>query len=782
MKSIHLLLPSAAAILLSCFTAEAYTITGRIIDSRNDAPLRKAEIIARNDSSKFLNGLNSDQNGIFITADLDAPQILLEVSKEGYETKYIRVSGETSGQLDLGTIALSPRAVELNEVEVTAQSVIQKPDRYIVLPSKQEIERSSSSISLLNGLQMKMPGLKVIEELQSVTVDNRAPIFKINGKPADINKVLSINNDNILRIEYFDTPDIRYNKSVINFIMKPRQEGGSFVADIQSAVNAGFLNGSIGGTYYYKKSEWNINYGINRRDYNKWTLESVEQFIGRQSPVIRRVDGQPSTFGYTDNYLSLGYTYMHDPNTMFAASISGSTNRMHYNDVSINSQIFGSEKSSYDSQLRRNTDIKSPSIDLFFRKELSKGQVIEANAFGSYNTGDLNREYSSTYNDASKDFDITSTTDNKAWRAGGEIMYAKQFKHFTTKVGAKDFYNHTKNCNVENQVQSTSSLDQNNLYFYGQIVGRIKSLGYSIGVGGEHNHTSNGIDKLNSLRAKTNINLNYQLSKKISLNYLFMYSPTSPSLSSQSDVIQRIDDISLQQGNINLKPSVWFRNRIYLRYTERKFTSTFWASHSRTVDPIYYDCKYIGDADSPYYNMFLSRPINGTHDDRINLQLDLGVQNLFNHVSVFGILGWDGYTMNIDNDRYTDRRLYASINAAIYFGNWTLSANYDIKPQYSLSGNTLARQERFDGIRVQYKWKDWYFRVSGINMFTKRGSLYHQMKLSKANPSESTRYIKDNANMIVLNVTYRVNFGKTFRKASRSLRNGGVDSGANISY
>ena len=45
------------------------------------------------------------------------------------------VTGTTDEFIDLGTVKLKPYSVELGEVTVTAQSVIQKPDRYIIIPS-----------------------------------------------------------------------------------------------------------------------------------------------------------------------------------------------------------------------------------------------------------------------------------------------------------------------------------------------------------------------------------------------------------------------------------------------------------------------------------------------------------------------------------------------------------------------------------------------------------------------------------------------------------------------
>lgn len=158
MKNVYIKLLILTMMLLCNTIAEAYTITGQIVDKESGTPLRKAVIIARNDSSKVLAGLNSDQNGQFTTANIDCQNVVLEISRENYKTTYFAVSNETAGVIDIGKILLERKTIELQEVEVNAQSVIQKPDRYLIFPSAKEIARSASSLSLLNELKMKMPG------------------------------------------------------------------------------------------------------------------------------------------------------------------------------------------------------------------------------------------------------------------------------------------------------------------------------------------------------------------------------------------------------------------------------------------------------------------------------------------------------------------------------------------------------------------------------------------------------------------------------------------------
>lgn len=205
-------------------------------------------------------------------------------------------------------------------------------------------------------------------------------------------------------------------------------------------------------------------------------------------------------------------------------------------------------------------------------------------------------------------------------------------------------------------------------------------------------------------------------------------------------------------------------------------------AHSRTFDPIYYVYNYISDDSSPYYDKFISRPINGNHDDLVNLELNLAVQNLFGFATFWGKLGWDNYHIKLENEHYSKNRIYASINGNFTFGNWLVSANYEIKPRYNLSGNIFSTAERWNTITLQYNYKNWYFSATGVNLFTERGSTIEKITISEVHPEKYIQNIRNNANMVLLGVTYRFDFGKRQKKVNRTLNNDGVERGVDINY
>lgn len=307
-------------------------------------------------------------------------------------------------------------------------------------------------------------------------------------------------------------------------------------------------------------------------------------------------------------------------------------------------------------------------------------------------------------------------------------------------------------------------------------------MGYSLSAIGIYNHANNNSYKTDAVRLKSNIVANYPLSQRLTLNYLLMLEPSLPSVTQQSALIQRVDDITIRQGNPDLKPSSYIRNRVYVRYADKRFTGSLWASYSRTQKPIYYAYSYISDVSSPYYDMFMSRPINGQHNDQFNLELNLAAQELFGFATVWGNVGWNNLHITMTDKSYVRNRLYASLNGALSFGNWLITAMYQIQPDYNLSGNSYSTKDRWNTIKVQYKHKNWIFSLTGVNMFTRRGSVYEKIVVSDVHPEEYSQCIRDNANMLLLGVSYRLDFGKKRNNTKRSLNNEGIERGIDINY
>lgn len=619
-----------------------------------------------------------------------------------------------------------------------------------------------------------------------MSVDGGGVVFQVNGKEESLSKVQSLNQHDILRIEYRNTPDIRYAdrgvSGVINFIMKPRQEGGTIMVELDEAVTSLRSIATIAGTYYYKKSEWSINYGNTWQKNTKQYSDAQEQYIGRENIIYRNQIGQPSSMRDFSNNVSLGYTYMYDLNTMLAARLSFRAYDGNNRNYNIMEEIIGDAKSRYEKFNPNKSKSHSPTLDLYFRKNFSQTQSLELNAMGTISSGDYSREMHYKY-DSGTDFNQINLTNNDSWAAALEALYSLKIGKVDTRYGVNYRRNHAENKYSENGAEFTPDRQtRDNLYFYGDLAGKWNKLGYTFSVGGKYFHNTGLSGSEHYLKFKALGTLNFKIDKHWSANYLYMYSPDMPPLSAMNDDVHTIDDISLQMGNLYIKPSTYQRHRLYVRYNTGNFYATGWGSYSRTDNSLNSVWYYDDNPSSRYYQMFINKTENGNYTDNISTQLDLSYQNLFNHLTLSASVGWDKYNVSDKAEYNSLNKVWASISANAYFGNWTVYANYTVAPRYSLDGRTFCRDIRFDYFGAKYRWKDFSFGARMVNAFTKRGFQQETETPSKVHPISKTFYIKDFANMVELNIVYRISFGKSYQRANRTLQNNGVDTGVNVKY
>lgn len=619
-----------------------------------------------------------------------------------------------------------------------------------------------------------------------MSVDGGGVVFQVNGKEESLSKVQSLNQHDILRIEYRNTPDIRYAdrgvSGVINFIMKPRQEGGTIMVELDEAVTSLRSIATIAGTYYYKKSEWSINYGNTWQKNTKQYSDAQEQYIGRENIIYRNQIGQPSSMRDFSNNVSLGYTYMYDLNTMLAARLSFRAYDGNNRNYNIMEEIIGDAKSRYEKFNPNKSKSHSPTLDLYFRKNFSQTQSLELNAMGTISSGDYSREMHYKY-DSGTDFNQINLTSNDSWAAALEALYSLKIGKVDTRYGVNYRRNHAENKYSENGAEFTPDRQtRDNLYFYGDLAGKWNKLGYTFSVGGKYFHNTGLSGSEHYLKFKALGTLNFKIDKHWSANYLYMYSPDMPPLSAMNDDVHTIDDISLQMGNLYIKPSTYQRHRLYVRYNTGNFYATGWGSYSRTDNSLNSVWYYDDNPSSKYYQMFINKTENGNYTDNISTQLDLSYQNLFNHLTLSASVGWDKYNVSDKAEYNSLNKVWASISANAYFGNWTVYANYTVAPRYSLDGRTFCRDIRFDYFGAKYRWKDFSFGARMVNAFTKRGFQQETETPSKVHPISKTFYIKDFANMVELNIVYRISFGKSYQRANRTLQNKGIDTGVNVEY
>lgn len=119
-------------------------------------------------------------------------------------------------------------AVELHEVVVNSIPVIEKSDRKLIFPTAGQRRLSTDAADLLNRLQIPSLTFNRIQNTVGLADGGRLSV-RLNGRAASVDDLKSIAPDDVVRVEWHESPSLRYGEvdRVVNVIVRQRKSGGN---------------------------------------------------------------------------------------------------------------------------------------------------------------------------------------------------------------------------------------------------------------------------------------------------------------------------------------------------------------------------------------------------------------------------------------------------------------------------------------------------------------------------------------------------------------------------
>lgn len=459
--------------------------------------------------------------------------------------------------------------------------------------------------------------------------------------------------------------------------------------------------------------------------------------------------------------------------------------RLRYHDVDVVDnftmrQIKRESISEYSKINTRSGKTADPTLNLYFNKNMGK-QTVEFNLTGAYSSGDYDRGMNYIYS-PTEQYIQNNTTNNKSYLIGSEALYSRNFKSVTAKFGVNYSYNYVTNGYRESENEIENTLAKHKLYVYGSMGGKLGQLSYNLGVGGRYEAVSNDDKYQHSMRPNVFASFSYPVMKKLNLNLNYTYMPSLPSLFNFSEVMQTIDDISLQTGNLNIKPMEFQKIRLQSRSMVWKLSVNLSAEYSRTTTPMVNLWEYDSDPLSAYYDKFIKRTTNGKYQDCLSFQMDISSQRFFNCVAVFGQFGWDKHRIAVQDYNYTFDKCFAALGVNAAIKNVSIMGRYDILPRYSVYNMSVSHNSPCFYLGFNWRYKQISAGIMAGNLFTKKANHDKTTYLSSVRPATQEYYIQDFSNMVELTLQYNLDFGKRFGRTYRSLSGDRIDKGVNNAY
>ena len=773
----------AAAMVCAVSMAANNKVSGVIKDAADKTALIGVNVSLKQGDQQ-VSGTVTDAHGKF-SLETETGEFVLECSYIGYEP--IGMSLTVSGNTHLGTIEMNEASTELSEVVVEGDAVIQKVDRQILLPNKEQLGASSDGMSLLQNLQIPRIVVNPVENSVK-TLANQEVQLRINGIEASNSEVMAINPKDVIRIEYHDQPGVRYNgaAAVINYIVKHRDTGGNLMLNASNGVTmSGWGEYHLSGKVNFGKSSFSLLTHYSPRDVY-WTRTNNETYHFSTGKIENNEVGEPTRFKMNPVNIGLTYNWTNGEKNMLQIALRDFM------------MFTPQSKTNRDSHLYQGTDSFaihdhessksiSPSLDIYYEHNLPDDNHLYFDVVGTYINSSNDRRFEQlplgeTVADTT---DVTSRVRGNKYSLIGEAIYEKEWSiapreqsssGTPNNIGLTVGVRHNQQW-VENtylgSADATVNMTTAETYAFAEVQQRIKQFSYAVGIGAMHTYIEQGGQRQSNWIARPQLTLSYDFGKGVFWKYKGYVSGYQPSLSAMSDVAQQIDKYQIRQGNPDLKPVMFVANEMQLSWQSKHVNLNLWANYSYDHKPIM-DETFEQLIDGQSYAVRTYANHRGFH----RLQVAPSVQvRVLNNSLIFTVAPFANYYVSLGNS-YTHKHFNPGVRASImgmykgwqFFGEVTTRYN-------NLWGETLEYGEFYHHIGLGYNADKWGFRAMLMNPFSVKGYSIETKDLSALAPNTQHAEMRDFRQMLILNFHCNLDFGTQRRDSGKRINNEDKESG-----
>ena len=762
-----------AAILCVAMTATANNakISGRIKDANDKSAIIGATVLLMQDTAQIA-GTTTDNSGKF-TLNADTGNYILELSYIGYET--IRMALTVNGDTHIGDILMQEGATELSEVVVESQAIIQKVDRQILLPSKEQMQASSDGVSLLQNLQIPRIVISPIDNSVK-TLSDESVQLRINGIEASTADVKAINPKDIIRVEYHDQPGVRYNgaAAVVDYIVKHRDTGGSLMlAGTNGLTLPGIGNYYLAGKVHFGKSS--IQAVATYAPYDiYWTRTNNETYHFSTGEIENNEVGEPTRYKTYPVNVSLNYNWTNGYKNMLNIRLRDNMAYTPCGPSDRDSRLYQPTES-FEIHDHDKSSSQSPSLDIYYQHNLPHKQHLYFDVVGTYINTHSDRRFLQTplRGSASTDTtDVISRVRGDKWSLIGEAIYEKEWENIMLTVGARHNQQWVKNTYWGNTA-ATVNMTTAETYAFAEMRHRVDKFSYVVGIGVMHTLIEQGGQKQSTWIARPQLTMSYDFGKGWFWKYKGYVSGYQPSLSQLSDITQQIDKYQMRRGNPNLKSVMYVSNEMELSWQSKHVNINIWANYSYDHKPIMEETfEEIIDG-SPYAIRMYDNQ-RGYH--KLNVSPSVQVKLLDNKL-MFNITPFVKYMVSQGNN-YNHEHVNYGVRGGIFYllKGWRFYADV-VTAQHNLWGETLTLGELTHDIGINYNSEHFGFGIMMVNPFSPHGSRTVTKDLSALAPTANTAVMQNYRQVLMLNFNVNLDFGTKHREGWQRLNNEDTENG-----
>lgn len=661
-------------------------------------------------------------------------------------------------------------AIELDEVTVKARSVIEKGDHKVVLPTRSQLKTSSSGLELLNKLQLPRIMVDVISG--EVTVSGNGEVqLRINGIQVTYAEIAALNPEDVLRIEYHDSPGARYGgaAAVIDYITRVRNSGLSLNGEALHGIGSDrtSIDDMFSGRYNYGKSEISANVHYLQRK-GDWTREYDEWFHFPDKQLHQLETGEPTLFNKKLLTSNLTYSLQDKGKYLFNAQLRYTLqdNPAGYEDRK--SKLYTSDSdiplSIYDHTRERN---HLPALDLYYQQSLKHNQQLIFNLVGTYINSSSTRTYHEEAENAAN-AELHSDVSGKKYSLIAEGIYEKEMEYGTLSGGLKHMQAYTDN-QYRGGNQKDILMRQAESYAYAEYRGKIQNWSYMANLTLSRFYYSQEDNRSEKYALQPSFLLSYNPTDELHFRYHINLKNNVPSIAYLNDIEQGIDNLQIRRGNPNLKS---------FHSTIQDFNAVY-SSGICSIDALVrysYEKSPIMESVLYEQGVFVHTYENQKSFRQLAAEVTFKIKPWKDHLSLAVTPGINRYISTGNNYLHTYTLKEVRIDLDASFGNWMMNFTTIAPPNRLVYGEQLMKGELMHALMAGYKQPAWSIMAGVYNPFVKTYRSKNE-NWSALNPVKSDIHSNNMSNLVVVKASFNLNFGRSYKGARKSIQNMDNDTG-----
>lgn len=763
MKKILLLI---GLVLVQVLAYAGNTISGRIIDDVDGSPLIGATIAILDDSGNVVSGIAADEKGRFTIKDINNGNYVMLFCYLGYNDERIEITN-LDRDVNMGDIILTTSAYLLDEVVVRGDAVIRKSDRQIILPTQEQKRAATNGINLLQQMPISRISVSPMDKTIKTTLGEDVQL-RINGVEATKEEVSAISPTDVIRVEYHDNPGLKYGgaAAVLDYIVKKKENGGNIAGDLTNGItHLGYGQYNLSAKYNWKKSAISAVASWQRRDL-EWTRENYDDFVYPDYTVHNIELGEPTKVKFDYMNFTLNYNRT-DERSVFNIALRNSYDNKPNSVTDRNSTLYlGDKIYSISDKLQQRSYI--PSLDIYYQLNLKNDQYLYFDVVGTYINSSSHRKYSMAEIGSEDSAPaIISQTEGDKYSIIGEAIYQRPLGNGKMTAGIKHTQAYMNNI-YDGNISSKVSMNTSESYLFAEYNQQMERFTYTLGIGGMRTWHEQGELLQEKYILRPTITLSYNAPKNFYFRYNAYMSGYSPSLSDLSNVAQEIDIYQIRRGNPNLQSVTFVSNSLTASWKCKYVSIELFGRYS-------YDHKPIMEETLFEDNHFVRTMANQKGFHRLNLQSTIQIYPWKEYIMIKLNPFFNRYISNGNSYTHTHSNFGFRGSIVGMYKNWVIMAEMSTS-QHDLWGETLSRGEALHSIAIGYNHDKFSIQGMILNPFTKR---YEQDvdNLSELAPNKQLTYSTQLSQIVMLNLSFNLDFGKQNHSGGKRINNSDNDSG-----